>query len=163
MSRLVAAAALGLTCSLAACSGGAGGGEGGAGGAGPGGSGGGSCAPPSDGLYATFDVEGETFSSQITSPTGVDEALALWAGASTAKIPNGALVCSPAPFNCPWSFHQDPATIEFADVTTEVCDGKPSYVDAHCTAFGARYCPWSAKLVELRDCRTDPACPPVPP
>ncbi|HVY46211.1 MAG TPA: hypothetical protein VHB21_10045 [Minicystis sp.] len=141
---------------LAAC-GGAGDGAGGGGGGGAA-----ACAAPSTGLWATFDVGGESFSSEIDAPAGVEQAVDLWQRRSSASIPNGELVCAEAPYNCAWSFHQDPATIGFADVTTEVCDGLPSYVDAHCAAFGKYYCPWGAKLVALRDCRTDPACPAVP-
>jgi hypothetical protein len=119
-------------------------------------------ALPTEGVYATFDVGAETFHSSITNPAGIDQAIALWKGTATANIPNGKTICSPVPWNCPWGFHQDPATIQFADMTIELCDGAPSYVDGHCADFTNAYCPWSATLVELRDCRTDPACPVVP-
>jgi hypothetical protein len=133
------------------------------GGSGSGGAGGGSaCDPPSDGLWATFDVVGETFSSAITNAAGIQQAIDLWHGDSSASIPNGELRCDAVPYNCSWSFHQDPKTIQFAEITTEVCDGKPSYVEDHCASFGTNYCPWSAMLVDLRDCRTDPGCPPAP-
>ncbi len=152
-----------------ASSGGGGGEPAGGGGAGIGGSGGAGgeggsdgCVPPDDGLWATFDVVGQTYRAQITDPDGIEQALALWAGTSTATIPNGQLVCEPAPYNCGHAFHQDPATLQFAEVTTEVCDGTPDYVDANCAAFGAFYCPWAAQLLELYDCRTDPSCPAVP-
>jgi hypothetical protein len=170
-----------LGCLLSAACGSEGGGSttatGGAGGAatgtggaatGTGGAGGGAvgeppCAAwPSGGVYAKFDVAGEAYYASITNPMGINQAIALWKGSSNANIPNGNLVCSAAPYNCPFRFYQDPASITFAEVTIEVCDGAPSYVDMNCASFGARYCPWSAKLVELRDCRTDAACPVVP-
>lgn len=133
------------------------------GGAGQGGEGGSaSCEPPEGGVWATFDVVDDVYRAHITNPNGVQQALDLWAGTSKAAIPNGALVCASASFNCGWGFHQDPATIEFAEATIEVCDGTPSYVDANCGDFGAQYCPWSAVLSELRDCRSDPLCPLVP-
>ncbi|MEQ1440635.1 hypothetical protein AAG565_14855 [Fontimonas sp. SYSU GA230001] len=121
------------------------------------------CAPlPQSGLYATFSVGNETFSAAITDADGKAEARALWAGTSSAGIPNGELRCTAAAWNAPWSWHLAPDTIRFADVTTEVCDGTPSYVDAHCADFGPRYCPWSAQLTALRDCDADPSCPDVP-
>jgi hypothetical protein len=39
-------------------------------------------------------------------------------------------------------------------VTTEVCDARPSYVEENVGEFVdnvGRYCPWSARLVELRN------------
>jgi hypothetical protein len=133
-------------------------------GAGGGEGGGAPCdALPGEGVYATFLVAGsETYHASITNPDGIDQAIALWQGTSTATIPVGQLVCAPAPWSCPWSFHQDPASIQFAEVAVEVCDGTPSYVEEHCAQFGDQYCPWAAELVDLRDCRTDPSCPPVP-
>jgi hypothetical protein len=122
----------------------------------------GGCALPEGGVLAVFDVVGEPYRVQITSQTGIDGAIALWTGQSTASIPIGTLVCEPAPYNCGYGFHVDPASVRFAEVTAEACDGTPSYVDQNCASFGTQYCPWSAQLIELRDCRTDPACPVMP-
>jgi hypothetical protein len=50
----------------------------------------------------------------------------------------------------------DPDNIEFADAAIEVCDGTPSFVESHIDHFVdvvKTYCPWSAKLVALQDCR----------
>lgn len=116
---------------------------------------------PDSGVLARFEVTGQFFNVWITDPTGVSSAIDLWQGRSTASIPNGALVCEPADYNCGYGWHLDPAQIQFADFTIEVCDGTPSYVDANCSTFGANYCPWSAVLVGLWDCRT-PGCPAVP-
>lgn len=119
-------------------------------------------ALPQQGLYATFAVGDDTFSASITDPDGKAEARALWNGTSGANIPNGELRCAAAAWNEPWSWHLAPETIRFAEVTTEVCDGTPSYVDANCASFGERYCPWTAELTQLRDCDADPSCPQVP-
>jgi hypothetical protein len=117
------------------------------------------CPMPTDGLFAVFRVaDTEYFSAQITDPVGMQQAIDLWTGASTANIPNGALVCEPADYNCGYNWHLDPADIQFADVTIEVCDGTPSYLEDHCADFGARYCTWAAELIELYDCRID-GCP----
>lgn len=118
-----------------------------------------------EGLYATFqsvDSESEIFHARITNPVGIDEAIALWRGTSRARIPIADLRCQPVDWNAPWSWHLDPSTVRFAEVTIEVCDARPSYVEEHCESFGARYCPWGVELVDLRDCRYDPDCPQVP-
>lgn len=118
---------------------------------------------PSGGVYAAFRVGNETFHASITNPATIDQAIALWQGRSRANIPNGNLVCQPVGWNCGWSWYLDPDSVEFPEVTAEVCDGLPSHVEKGCTSFGGgSFCPWSAKLLELRDCRTDLTCPAVP-
>jgi hypothetical protein len=118
---------------------------------------------PADGLYATFRVGTETFRQHITSAAGIQGALALWKGTSNAGIPVGTLSCKCTGWNCEWDFHMEPESITFAHDAIELCDGTPSYVNSHCAEFGGgSYCPWSAQLTVLRDCRTNPLCPLVP-
>ncbi len=98
---------------------------------------------------ATFEVAGvETFKVELATPELEAHARALLAGEDVAAIPLGTVVRdSPGP-NAPWSWHIDPATLEFADVTIEVCDGLPSYVEDR-TVTSDSYCPWSAKVVAI--------------
>lgn len=42
----------------------------------------------------------------------------------------------------------DPSDFEWAEVTTEVCDGLPSFVEDR-TLTGDRFCPWAAKVVAV--------------
>jgi hypothetical protein len=126
---------------------------------------GGHCTPkpPNKGLLATFDVVGEVFRSQITNPGGIQQAIDLWQGRSQANIPVGRLKCTPKRYNCPYHWHQDPRTIEFAEFAIEVCDGLPSFVEESCDDFGAgSYCPFAAQLTLLQDCRRSRSCPVVP-
>jgi len=122
------------------------------------------CSPlPTSGVYATFRVVSDVFRASITNTTGIDQALALWQGQSQAKIPVGQLECGNGAYNCGWSWSMSPSTITFAELTIEVCDATPSYVQGNCSSFpNGRYCPWSAELIELRDCRTQATCPLVP-
>jgi hypothetical protein len=121
------------------------------------------CTLPTSGLYATFRVGSETFRQQITSQAGIIGALALWRGTSNARIPIGALDCKCTGWNCQWDFHMVPSSITFTEIAIEICDGTPSYVNNHCSDFArGSYCPWSAVLTSLRDCRTSPLCPTVP-
>jgi hypothetical protein len=120
-------------------------------------------ALPTAGVYATFRVVSDVFHASITNPSGIDQALALWHGQSQAKIPVGQLECNNGTYNCGWTWRMSPASITFAEVTIEVCDATPSYVQGNCASFpNATYCPWSAELIELRDCRTQTSCPAVP-
>ena len=114
--------------------------------------------PLEGGVLATFDVVGERFRVWITNPRAVRQVLALERGSGTASIPNGKLRFGPgrAGHNAPWHWHLDPRDIEFAEVTIELCDATPSYVEAHRREFVrtvGRYCPWSAELVDVKDYR----------
>ncbi len=122
--------------------------------------GGGTCdGVPTGGLYATFDVAGDTFRVSITSDTSIQQAIDLWTGAATTPdVPTGNVVCTSELWNCGWSFVLDPASVTFAATADTSCDTKPSVVEASCSTF-TTLCPSIAKLVELRDCRTDPTCP----
>lgn len=47
-----------------------------------------------------------------------------------------------------WSFQIDPKKVEFADLTTEVCDGNFMYVEDHLEEWLSTvktYCPWSTR------------------
>jgi hypothetical protein len=52
-------------------------------------------------------------------------------------------------FNAPWSWHLDPAETRIVEAAIEVCDGTPSYVEAHLDEFPT-YCPWGAVIVSER-------------
>ena len=73
----------------------------------------------------------------------------LLAGKQAPQIPNGRIARGNGGVNQPWSWHIDPRDFEFADMTIELCDGLPSYVEDG-TLTGDRFCPWSAKVVSCR-------------
>jgi hypothetical protein len=108
------------------------------------------------GALATFEVEGERFCVWTTNPQTIHDLHELQQGTSTANIPNGRILRGPgrARHNAPYHWHLDPQDIAMAEVAIEVCDGLPSYVEENVDEFVervGRYCPWAAKLVELRD------------
>ncbi len=110
------------------------------------------------GVLATFDVSGEHFNLWTTNEETITDILALQADPTLATFPNGPILRGPgeADHNGPWSWHLDPAATEMAEMTIEVCDGRPSYVEANVDEFVdtvGRYCPWSAELVEVQDLR----------
>jgi hypothetical protein len=120
------------------------------------------------GALATFQVEGERFRVWVTNPSTIQQLKDLRAGTSAANIPNGRIVRGQgkAGHNAPWRWHLDPKDIQMAEVTTEVCDGRPSYVNQHVDEFVKtvkRYCPWGAKLVGLRILSATSGSAPVAP
>jgi hypothetical protein len=72
----------------------------------------------------------------------------IMAGEEVALIPNGLVVRDDPGVNEPWSWHIDPESLEFVDVTTEVCDGLPSYVEDG-TVTSPYYCPWLTEVIDL--------------
>jgi hypothetical protein len=98
----------------------------------------------------TFEVAGgERFKVELATQPLVDHAARLLGGASgLAAIPLGTVVRGSPDVNAPWTWHLDPASFSFADVTVEVCDGIPSYVEDG-TVTSPQFCPWSAKVVAL--------------
>jgi hypothetical protein len=125
-----------------------------------GGGGGGSISAAANalkgGILATFEVSGERFRVWVRNPQTIWDLYRLKKGLSTASIPNGRILRGPgrAAHNLPYRWHLDPQDISMADFTTEVCDARPSYVEKHLGEFVdnvGRYCPWDARLVELRN------------
>lgn len=107
--------------------------------------GGASTAPDSVNV-ATIRVSGETFRIALTTPELVAAARAARAGTGP-KIPNGRIVMGTG-VNTGWRWHLE--DVEFADVTIELCDGRPSDVEREGTAWGGgRFCPWGAEVVDV--------------
>lgn len=97
----------------------------------------------------TFEVAGdEQFKVELITDDLVAHAQQLLDGEAVSAIPLGTVVRDDAGVNAPWSWHIDPATFQFADATTEVCDGIPSFVEDG-TVTSPDYCPWSAVVIAL--------------
>jgi hypothetical protein len=110
------------------------------------------------GVLATFRSTNQTFKVFVTKPATINALYALQRGEATASIPNGRILrgSGAGAHNTPYSWHLDPADVDMADVTIELCDGSPSYVQTHLTEYVeviGRYCPWGATLVTLQDFR----------
>jgi hypothetical protein len=97
----------------------------------------------------TFRVGDEVYRILITDPADLAIAQRLLAGDDTApRIPNGLIVRGESSVNEGWSWSIDPESLEFADMTTEVCDGLPSYVEDG-SLTGDYFCPWSAEVADV--------------
>jgi hypothetical protein len=103
----------------------------------------------------TFRVGEEEYRILITDVADLDIAQQLLDGEEAPGIPNGKIVRGVTSVNEGWSWSIDPATLEFADVTTEVCDGLPSYVEDG-SLTGEYFCPWSAEVIDVVTYTTTP-------
>jgi hypothetical protein len=101
---------------------------------------------PSESAIVTFEVAGETFRVELTGERQIAAARAAQAGGA-ARIPLGRIVPGTG-VNQGWSWHLE--DVEFAEVTIELCDGRPSDVEKAGAQFGGgRFCPWSARVLTI--------------
>jgi hypothetical protein len=107
-----------------------------------------------DGVVVTFRVaDAEEYRILLTDPADIAIAEQLLAGEEAPRIPNGVIVRDgDGGVNTGYSWHIDPASIEFAEATIEVCDGLPSYVEEG-SLTGDRFCPWSAEVIDIQPAR----------
>jgi len=105
---------------------------------------------PSAPAVVTFDVADQgTYSIELLTDELIAHTAELRDGGEDGRIPSGRIVRDgDGGVNAPWSWHIDPETLEFVDMTTEVCDGLPEYVE-DLTLTSDVYCPWSATVVDL--------------
>jgi hypothetical protein len=101
---------------------------------------------------AVYEVEvnGERFRVALETSAQIAKADSLMA-AGTERNMRGTLVRGNGGFNMSYSWHLDPSTIEWPDLSMEICDGRPnSEVEAEVDYFidtVKYYCPWGAKIV----------------
>ncbi|CAN5254773.1 hypothetical protein BH24CHL7_BH24CHL7_04880 [soil metagenome] len=104
---------------------------------------------PSGAVVVTFQVEDEQYRILLTDADDIAVAQRLLAGEEAPSIPNGLIVRGDPGVNTGYSWHIDPASVEFADMTIELCDGLPSFVEDG-TLEGDRFCPWGAGVVDIQ-------------
>src|SRR5918993_552566 len=101
---------------------------------------------PSPAAVATFAVGSETFRVALATTEQVAAARAAQNG-GPARVPVGRVVRG-TQVNTGWSWHLEDLT--FAEVTIELCDGRPSDVEQGGVEFGGgRFCPWTAALLQI--------------
>lgn len=103
---------------------------------------------PSRGAVVTFRVVDETFRVHLLDERQIAAAHQA-ANGGRARIPNGR-VATGTGVNRGWSWHLE--DVEFAELTTEVCDGRPSDVEREGVSFGGgRFCPWTARVIDIEE------------
>lgn len=101
-----------------------------------------------------FPPEDLVFTVMLTDTVKIQEARDIISGVQADRVSvKGTIIKAPAVYNPPWSYHLDPASIEFFQFAVEVCDAHPRYVEENlqdaCGAFlpGCVWCPYSSKVV----------------
>ncbi len=106
-------------------------------------------SPAPTGVVVTVRVaNAEEYRLRLTDSDDIAAAQKLLAGQAAPRIPNGRVVRGTPDVNVGYSWHIDPTSVEFVDVATEVCDGRPSDVEKR-VITSDRYCPWSAQVVAI--------------
>lgn len=105
------------------------------------------CSTEPDPTHADFVVQvgSETFVARITDTATIAHFREAMAG-QRPGFPLGPLLSGNGGFNSPWTWHLDPDETRLVEAAIEVCDGTPSYVEAHQSDF-LTYCPWAARIV----------------
>ncbi|MGQ0767501.1 MAG: BP74-related protein [Gemmatimonadota bacterium] len=100
---------------------------------------------------AAFDVQvsGEIFRVQVET---AQQAATLRAHMLSGRVGvlSGELVAGDGGFNMQWGWHLRPSTVETPDLSIELCDGRPSMVEAdlpYWIGTVRRFCPWGARVV----------------
>ena len=103
-------------------------------------------ASPTRAAIVTFQVADELFRVRLVGGDQISAAVRAQAG-SGGRIPNGRIVDG-TEVNSGWSWHL--VDVSFAEVTIELCDGRPSDVEKAGVNFGGgRFCPWTARVLSI--------------
>lgn len=106
-------------------------------------------APAGSGVFVVAASGGESFRILLRDPAQLEEARRLIAR-KERKVVSGALARGDGGFNTGYSWHMVPESVHFADVTIELCDGRPSDVEKDLDYWVdtvRQFCPWSSRLV----------------
>jgi hypothetical protein len=106
--------------------------------------------PVEEAVFRIEACEGEHFQALIADPEVIQEAEQL-IGAQEQRLIIGELRRGNGGFNAPWSWHMDPQTVHFADVTMELCDACPHMVEEGLDYWldtVGNFCPWTTRVVE---------------
>lgn len=111
------------------------------------------CTGRAPGAVIAFDIGGESLRVWITNGPFIDRAKELLA-TGTHQIPIFNTLLDGRDCDSRWTWHPDSFNVQWADAAIEVCDGRPSDVEADKPYwFSIGFCPWSAVLTEVDDRR----------
>ena len=103
---------------------------------------------PATGAIVTIRTTGdEEYRVLLIDAAEIATAEELAEGERDPLIPVGTIMrTDDGGVNTGYGWHIDPASFEWAEMTMELCDGRPSYVEDG-TLSGDIFCPWSAEVV----------------
>lgn len=97
----------------------------------------------------------DTFVIQLTEATRIEHARRIFTGQETeATRVSGVIAKQAVKYNHPWSFHLDPATIEFVVSGSDECDALIDFIEDNLSEVGvtilpdSKWCPSGSELVE---------------
>jgi hypothetical protein len=96
-----------------------------------------------------IEVSGEEFRVQVTDPVESARLQARLASGESGVL-SGAILPGSGGVNAPWSWHLDPTSVHAPDASIELCDGRPSMVEADLDYWietVGQFCPWGARVV----------------
>ena len=97
----------------------------------------------------TVQVSGEQFKVKVEGQAAI-AALQARLDAGTTGVISGKLVRGNGGFNTTWGWHLEPSSVTAPDLAIELCDGRPSMVQADLDYWMAsvkQFCPWGATVV----------------
>lgn len=113
------------------------------------------CDARTGGALITLQVVEDSFSFWSTNGPFIDQAKVLL-DTSATQVPVFDTITLGAGCDPQWSWTVDPQGQAWADLTIEVCDGTPSYIEGDPSAWLAspgQWCPWSAVVTAVDDRR----------
>lgn len=113
------------------------------------GCGGGATGISSGGTFV-MRVGTEQFRVRIDNALLASKARRMMTGIDPHQIVVGQLDRGDGGFNTGYKWHMKPNTISFADVTIELCDGRPSDLESDVDYWVdtvKQYCPWGGRFI----------------
>jgi hypothetical protein len=99
----------------------------------------------------TIGVVGQQFMLRATDTETIQQLIDNYNGRNNFHV-TGTLVKGDGGFNSPWSWHLDPSSVRMAEVSIELCDGTPNFVEENLDYWldtVHTYWPWSSKVVSI--------------
>jgi hypothetical protein len=101
----------------------------------------------------TIDAVGERFTVIAADPEAIRLLTENYEGKNNMHV-TGKLVHGDGGFNSPWPWHLDPDSVRMAEISIELCDGRPSLIEEELDYWletVGTYCPWSSKVVSINN------------
>ncbi len=111
----------------------------------------GECPFPTNGIFVRFKIVDEIVRMYLTDPGAIDDARGNFQGHNRKHIPVGCIKAGTL-FDDKWSWYVDPPSIRMAENAVEVCDARPSNIEAHRDEWLEKtWCPWSAHIERIEE------------
>jgi hypothetical protein len=114
-----------------------------------------SCDARKNGAVLQIQINDQTFRFWSTNAEFIARAKDLNASGKSSAAMFGKLIDG-SDCDTQWTFHVDAGKMSWPDVTTEVCDGRPSDIEgnkAHWINDITRWCPWNTKVLAVDERR----------